>query len=384
MEHDTNSSSAQQQQPLAPTHPGSLLSADDLDYGGNWSGREYSLHTSTSSDEANIHLAQEEALCEEVEYYLELEKQNADTQERSSGSPERAPNNNITPEEPPRSRSQRKVFTAPKPARKPLRRPKPETIAKLNACSPNSEYIYLPLSDSVLQINSRTGKGYWVGTDENPKEAAIKDKICYANDSYNSTGNSLGEHCETQCVPYHPYGDPSTACYRDQHAFSESVPSADNLSLHSSDRSGSTADSNQCCEGAGAADFHSYRYRDSDRVHKPYEQPQGTQRWGNQNPRRRYDPNPDRQHQRRRSAPSHTAPLSTQQQNVYVPPPPLLDAGDAVCRKTTSTLPRGNKGPTPTATTDGRTKTLLLIASTSATNTSPDQTHRRSYRSSLY
>ena len=105
------------------THPCELLSADDLDHGGRFSGCDFSLGTSSDSQEAYVQREQETALCEEVEFYLEQQQLNKENRVQPRvKSPVHIPRAN----QPPAPSTYKEDFHPPRPAqfRKPLRRPK--------------------------------------------------------------------------------------------------------------------------------------------------------------------------------------------------------------------------------------------------------------------
>ena len=304
-----------------PTHPANLLSADDLDYGGRWSSKG---HSSSDSDETNLLRVQEEALCEEVEYYLELEKQNSENRDPLHRSFDEGTHIQPVKEEPPTHR-EHQVLKPPRSARKPLRRPHPETIARLNSQHqarnehPTSEYINLSLPDNVLQINPDTGKGYWLGNQDSAPEPPSSEKHLANRDLYNSTGNSASDRWGSNTDSLYSRSDNNTSAYRESHARSDSNRSLDNLSYNSSDRAGSGYNSQ--CEGACANDNYYYNYREPDRSVKPYTPSQDNQRWSQPGGRRRQPQVPERHPQRRRSAPVTSHPSAPIQPSNAQPTP---------------------------------------------------------------
>ena len=284
-----------------PSHPANLLSADDLDYGGRWSSKG---HSSTDSDETNLLRVQEEALCEEVEYYLELENRDPSHHSNDASAPTQ-PEKEESPK-----RCERQVFRQPGTARKPLRRPHPDTIARLNSQQqprrehPKSEYIHLPLPDNVLQINPDTGKGYWLGCQDSAAEFPPNDKHLTNRDLYNSTGNSASDRWGSNPDSVYSHEHTTSAGYRDSHARSDSYHSLDNLSFNSRENSG--ASFNSYCEGACANENYPYNCRESER--KPYTPHCENQRRSHSSSRRRQPQIAERHPQQRRSAPVASHP----------------------------------------------------------------------------
>ena len=201
-----------------------LLSATDLDFGGRYSSGDYSIRSSTDSDEAVLTQEREEIAndCEAADYLLELNQANKENN---------LPETTISDQEEVRvtkraaaSENLRRLRVHPTPRRKPLRRPKPETIARIaetdkaNREKQESEYYKLSLPSSTLRVNSKTGKGYWVGAHDltSPSDTPRgSPKSRLEGNKPNSTGNADADNWEDIYDNYYSHridqAEPNTA-----------------------------------------------------------------------------------------------------------------------------------------------------------------------------
>ena len=141
-----------------------ILSAHDLDVGGRYSDNNLSVSFSSASDESAAERANLDTLCEEADLLLE---QGATGKENREPSP--------LPTRVTRSQSKRgQILVRPTP-RKPLRRPKPETLAKLEADDrkpSQSEYEHSNDYQSVHSPSHTEGKGRWLSAAEIDSQGA--------------------------------------------------------------------------------------------------------------------------------------------------------------------------------------------------------------------